>query len=66
MPEEWAQDQQRREKTAVPETVGTRTKSELAKEMLRRALEAGVEIGFEEPKGDMGLSPYEVRSWHGW
>ncbi len=24
------------------------------------------EIGFEEAKGEAGLSHYEVRSWHGW
>jgi hypothetical protein len=25
-----------------------------------------VERGFEEAKGEVGLSHYEVRSWHGW
>jgi hypothetical protein len=25
-----------------------------------------VEIGFEEAKGEVGFSHYEVRSWHGW
>lgn len=25
-----------------------------------------VEMGFEEAKGEVGLSHYEVRSWHGW
>ena len=25
-----------------------------------------VEIGFEEAKGEVGLSHYEVRSWVGW
>jgi SRSO17 transposase len=24
------------------------------------------EIGFEEAKGEVGRSHYEVRSWHGW
>jgi hypothetical protein len=24
------------------------------------------EIGFEEAKGEVGLSHYEVRSWYGW
>jgi len=42
LPEEWASDQQRRERAGVPEEVGMRTKPELAKEMLLRALEAGV------------------------
>jgi SRSO17 transposase len=42
LPEEWASDQHRRERAGVPEEVGMRTKPELAKEMLLRALEAGV------------------------
>ncbi len=42
LPEEWAHDQERRKRTAVPEGIGMRTKPELAKEMLRRALDAGV------------------------
>ena len=42
LPEEWASDEQRREQAGVPEEVGMRTKPELAKEMLLRALEAGV------------------------
>jgi SRSO17 transposase len=25
-----------------------------------------IEIGFEEAKGEVGLSDYEVRSWRGW
>jgi SRSO17 transposase len=43
LPEEWAEDKERREQAGVPEEVGMRTKPELAKEMLGRALEAGVE-----------------------
>jgi SRSO17 transposase len=42
LPEEWASDEERRERARVPEEVGMRTKPELAKEMLLRALEAGV------------------------
>ncbi len=42
LPEEWAEDKERRERAGVPERVGMRTKPELAKEMLQRALEAGV------------------------
>src|SRR5919112_6078594 len=38
LPEEWAEDKKRRERAGVPEQVGMRTKPELAKEMLRRAL----------------------------
>jgi SRSO17 transposase len=42
LPEEWVQDKERRKRTGVPEEVGMRTKPELAREMLGRALEAGV------------------------
>jgi SRSO17 transposase len=43
LPEEWAEDEGRRQRAGVPEEVGMRTKPELAKEMLGRALvEAGV------------------------
>ena len=42
LPEEWASDEHRRQRAGVPEEVGMRTKPELAKEMLLRALEAGV------------------------
>src|SRR5215217_1987587 len=146
LPEEGALDGERRERAGVPEQIGMRTKPELAKEMLGRALDAGVkagwvvadsvygdtrrlgmflevnerlrlplnppfqdgferwllvrcsigepdeltaytlfapegttleelasvagsrwrvEIGFEEAKGEVGLSHYELRSWHG-
>ncbi len=40
--EEWAEDPARREEAGVPEEVRFATKGELAKEMLGRALEAGV------------------------
>jgi SRSO17 transposase len=42
LPEEWASEEHRRQRAGVPEEVGMRTKPELAKEMLLRALEAGV------------------------
>jgi SRSO17 transposase len=38
LPEEWTQDEERRRRVGVPEEVEMRTKPELAKEMLRRAL----------------------------
>lgn len=41
LPEEWAEDEQRREQAGVPEEVRMRTKPELAKEMLGRALVDG-------------------------
>lgn len=46
LPEEWARDQERRQRTSVPEQIGMCTKSELAKEMLRRALAAGVKAAW--------------------
>jgi SRSO17 transposase len=42
LPGEWATDRDRREQTAVPEHIEMRTKPELAREMLGRALDAGV------------------------
>jgi len=42
LPEEWAQDEERREQAGVPEEIGMRTKPALAKEMLSRALEGGM------------------------
>jgi SRSO17 transposase len=46
LPEEWAQDEERRGRVGVPDEVGMATKPELAKEMLRRALDAGVQAGW--------------------
>jgi SRSO17 transposase len=42
LPCEWAEDSARREEAGVPEEVHFATKGKLAKEMLRRAFEAGV------------------------
>ncbi len=41
LPEEWAEDRERRELVGVPEEIEMRTKPELAREMLGRALEPG-------------------------
>jgi SRSO17 transposase len=46
LPEEWAHDEERRERTGVPEEIGMRTKPELAREMLGRALDAGVKAAW--------------------
>jgi SRSO17 transposase len=46
LPEEWALDKERRGRAGVPEEVGMRTKPELAKVMLGRALEAGVKAAW--------------------
>jgi SRSO17 transposase len=42
LPKEWAADEARREEAAVPTTVAFRTKPQLARAMLERALDAGV------------------------
>lgn len=42
LPKEWVQDQQRREEAGVPEAIEFRTKPELARQMLQRAMDAGV------------------------
>ncbi len=42
LPKEWAADAERRQEAAVPETVPFRTKPQLARAMLERALDAGV------------------------
>jgi len=46
LPEEWAEDKERREQAGVPQEIGMRTKPQLAKEMLRRALDAGVKAAW--------------------
>ncbi len=46
LPEEWAHDQERRKRTGVPEEIGMRTKPELAREMLGRALDAEVKAAW--------------------
>jgi SRSO17 transposase len=46
LPEEWAQDKERRVQAGVPEQIGMRTKPEIAKEMFGRALEGGVKAAW--------------------
>ena len=46
LPEEWAEDKERCERAGVPQKIGMRTKPELAKEMLRRALDGGVKAAW--------------------
>src|SRR3954453_106121 len=59
LPKEWAADAARRQEAAVPETVAFRTKPQLARAMLERALAAGVPAqwvtGDEVYGGDGGL-----------
>ena len=42
LPQVWAEDWERRREAGVPESVGFRTKPQLAQQMLERAVESGV------------------------
>src|SRR3981081_619357 len=42
LPEEWARDRDRREKSRVPDTIGFRTKPEIAVEQIKSACAAGL------------------------
>jgi SRSO17 transposase len=46
LPEEWVEEEERREQAGVPEQIGMRTKPLLATEMLERALDAGVKAAW--------------------
>jgi SRSO17 transposase len=46
LPEEWAEDEERRRRAGVPEEVDFATKPRLARKMLQRALEAEVRAGW--------------------
>ena len=46
LPQVWAEDWERRREAGVPESVGLRTKGQLAQLMLKRALESGVPFGW--------------------
>src|SRR6267143_1924368 len=45
LPEEWARDRERREKARVPDTIGFRTKPEIALEEIKSACAAGLPRG---------------------
>jgi SRSO17 transposase len=68
LPEEWAQDEERRGRVGVPDEVGMATKPELAKEMLRRALDAGVQAGWvvaDSVYGEVTAGGWEYSSKRG-
>jgi SRSO17 transposase len=46
LPQEWAEDPERRREAAIPETVEFATKPELARQMIERALDAGAPCGW--------------------
>ena len=58
LPQVWADDGQRRREAGVPEEVRFRTKPQLAREMLERALERGrLEAGWVAGDDAFGMSP---------
>jgi SRSO17 transposase len=62
LPQEWADDAERREKAFVPETIAFATKPQLAQAMLKRALDAGVPAAWVSADsvygGDPGLRAF--------
>ena len=46
LPQVWADDWERRREAGVPESVGFRTKPQLARLMLERAVESGIPFGW--------------------
>ena len=46
LPQVWADDQERREEAGVPEKAAFRTKPQLARGMLERAVESGIPLGW--------------------
>lgn len=51
LPREWAEDPARRQKAGVPDSASFATKPQLARQMLQRALEAGVACRWADPFG---------------
>lgn len=62
LPEGWSEDAERRRVAGVPEDVGFVTKSELARQMIERALEAGVTAAWVSG-GEAYGKDEELRCW---
>ena len=62
LPQEWANDQQRRREAGVPETVKFATKPELARQMLERAVKTGVSVAWVTGDAVYG-SDRRLRLW---
>src|SRR5918998_5227492 len=60
LPEEWAQDAERREEAGVPASVTFATRPQLARQMLKRTLDAGVPAGWV-PADSVYGSTYHLR-----
>jgi len=62
LPREWAQNQPRREEAGIPKSVEFATKPELARQMVERALEAGVQAAWVTGDSIYG-SDRKLRLW---
>jgi SRSO17 transposase len=62
LPEEWAEDRDRRTEAGVPEGIVFRSKIELAEGMLERAFEAGIPTGWVAADSFYGRS-HAFREW---
>jgi SRSO17 transposase len=62
LPREWAEDAPRRREAGVPESVAFATKPELARQMLERALEAGVPASWVSGDSVYG-GDRKLRAW---
>jgi hypothetical protein len=62
LPEEWAIDSERRRATAIPEETEFATKSELARRMIERALEAGAPCNWVAADAVYGNNS-KLRQW---
>lgn len=69
LPEEWAEDEERREEAGVPEGVVFRTKPELASEMVQTAVTQQIPfrwVGGDSVYGDSPTFVQSVRDLHKW
>src|SRR5271166_5432416 len=62
LPQEWAEDPERRRAAGIPETVEFATKPELARQMIERALDAGAPCGWVAADEVYG-SDRKLRRW---
>ncbi len=61
LPQEWAADPVRREEAGVPETVAFATKPKMARQMLKRTLDAGMPVGWSPPMRSTAPIPTSAR-----
>ena len=65
LPQVWSEDRERRREAGVPEYVESRTKPQLARMMLERAVESGIPSGWVTGDEVYG-SDRNLRLWLSW